>query len=128
MRSVLVVDDEPYVTRVTRLCLERAGYEVEVVADGKEALELLRWRQFDAVITDIVMPRMSGRELCTTIRESMPELDLPLLVLTSSSEEEHRDWARELPRTELLEKPVSPRQLVERLAELLGDDKSGDRP
>ena len=127
-KSILVVDDEPYVTRVTRLCLERAGYNVEVVPDGREALELLHWRQFDAIVTDIMMPRMSGRELCLAIRERMPDLDIPLLVMTSSSGDEHREWAGQLSKTEFLEKPLSPRLLLERLEQVLGvaDDDKGD--
>ena len=119
-KRILVVDDEPHITRVTKLCLERAGFEVEVAPDGLEALELLKWRPFHAVVTDIMMPRMAGRELCERIRERMPDLSIPLFVVTSSSEDEHREWARELDHTWFLEKPLSPRQLVREVCQALG--------
>jgi CheY-like chemotaxis protein len=117
MRSILVVDDEVFVTRVAKLALERAGYHVEVAADGEEALRSLGERRFDAVVTDLMMPRMNGRELCLAIHEHLAEQELLIFVATSSSEEEHRDWARELPRTEFLEKPLSLRWLIARLEE-----------
>ncbi len=112
MRCILVVDDEMFVTRVTKLSLEKAGYDVEVASDGEEALRVLRERHFDAVITDLMMPRMSGRELCLALHEEMPERELMIFIATSSSEAENRDWARELPNTLFLEKPLSLRRLV----------------
>ncbi len=115
MRCILVVDDEMFVTRVTKLSLEQAGYDVEVASDGEEALRVLRERHFDAVITDLMMPRMSGRELCLALHEEMPERELLILIATSSSEEENRNWARNLPNTLFLEKPLSLRRLVAEL-------------
>ncbi len=124
MRSILVVDDEAFVTRVTKLCLERAGYDVSVASDGEEALRMLHEHRFDAVITDLMMPRMDGRELCRVIHEQLPGDELLIFVATSSSEQEHRDWARELPRMVFLEKPLSLRRLIARLEDYYG--KSGD--
>ncbi len=72
MRSILVVDDEAFVTRVTKLALERAGYHVEVASDGEEALGSLGKCPFDVVITDLIMPRMSGRELCLATPDRAP--------------------------------------------------------
>ena len=118
-KTILIVDDEPQISRVTRHCLERAGYEVEIASNGVEALERLEWREFDAVITDIMMPRMTGRELCFAIRARLPDRKLPIFVMTSSLEEEHRDWAQEVSDTVFLEKPVGLRQLIRRLEEVL---------
>ena len=119
MRSILIVDDEPNVSRVTRLCLERAGYEVEIAPDGIEALERLRWREFDALLTDIMMPRMTGRELCKLVREQMAERDMPIFVMSSSIEPEHREWAARLGNTVFIEKPVSLKSLVQELGAVL---------
>ncbi len=127
MQSVLIVDDEPHISRVTRHCLERAGYEVEIAPDGREALELLEWREFDAVVTDIMMPRMGGRELCQTIRQRWPDRCLPIFVITSSIEQEHRDWASEISDAEFIEKPVSMQILTARLRQVLESvEKSED--
>jgi CheY-like chemotaxis protein len=120
MKSILVVDDEPHMTRVKKLSLERAGYQVEVARDGEEALEKLSLRPFDAVVTDLMMPRLNGRKLCEQIQEKMPERRPFIFVVTSSSQDEHREWASQLPRTEFLEKPLSLRHLVSRLRHHLG--------
>ena len=120
MTSLLVVDDEPRVSRVTKLCLERAGYDVEVAFDGAEALEKLVARPFDALITDLVMPRMTGRELCERIEETLRDRKFPIFVVTSSPEEEHREWAARMERVEFFEKPLSLRHLIARLEHHLG--------
>ncbi|MEE8558630.1 MAG: response regulator [Myxococcota bacterium] len=112
MKSILVVDDEPHVNRVMKLRLEEVGYRVEIASNGEEALEKLREESFDAMITDVLMPRMTGRELCQRIRKELPDVDLLIFVITSSSEIEHRDWVKEVPRAELIEKPVSPKRLI----------------
>ncbi len=127
MKSILVVDDEPHVSRVVKLRLEEVGYHVELASNGEEALEKLREESFDALITDVVMPRMTGRELCQRISKELPDLDLLIFVITSSSEIEHRDWINEVPRAELIEKPVSTTRLIARLQKRLeGERESQD--
>jgi len=71
------------------------------------------------LITDIQMPRMTGQELCHRVREALPERTFPILVMTSRVEREHRQWASALPGIEFLEKPLSPRKLVDILGVLL---------
>ncbi len=124
MKSILVVDDERHVSRVTKLRLEQEGYRVDVASDGEEALEKLRAQTFDALITDVMMPRMGGQVLCERIGEEYPDRKFFIFVLTSSTESEHRVWAGEMPRTEFLEKPLSLRHLVDRLRFHLGDEPS----
>lgn len=126
MKSILVVDDEPHVSRVVKLRLEEVGYHVELASNGEEALEKLREESFDAMITDVVMPRMTGRELCQRISKELPDVDLLIFVVTSSSEMEHRDWVNEVPRAELIEKPISTTRLIARLQRRL-EREPGDR-
>ena len=120
MKTILLVDDDPHVSRVTRLRLEEAGYEVEVAHDGEAALEKLLRRSFDALVTDVVMPKMNGRELCEQIESRLPDRKFFIFVVTSSTEDEHREWAANLARSEFLEKPLSLRHLVSRLEHHLG--------
>ena len=117
-RHILVVDDEPYATRVLKLKLQGEGYAVSVACDGQEALERIRERDFDAVVTDICMPRMSGRELTETVRSELPEREAFIFVSSSRPEEEARAWTRDLPRVAFIEKPLSLRRLAERLRAL----------
>jgi len=110
--KVLIVDDEPYILRVLQYKLECAGYEVETALDGLEALEKLQEINPTILITDIHMPRMSGKELCQKIKagsEPGPEL---ILVITSATEKENRVWTDEMDRTHFIEKPFSPRSVL----------------
>ena len=114
-RRVLVADDEAPTRRVVRLSLERAGYEVEEAANGAAALEALRARPFDVLVTDIEMPQMSGQELCWALADDPPPQPLVIFVVTGRSRE-LGGRQEELPNVEHLEKPVSLRQLLARIA------------
>jgi DNA-binding response OmpR family regulator len=122
---ILIVDDEPHVTRVLSLCLTRAGYDVDHAPDGAAALEKIGARPPDFLITDVNMPGMGGEQLCRAIHAQYPDRRFPILVMTSMTARENREWASKIPNTEFLEKPLSPRSLIDRLgahaAEKRGD-------
>jgi DNA-binding response OmpR family regulator len=115
MKRILVVDDEAHVTRVLKLYLERAGYAVEVCQNGHTGLELILGGAPDALITDIQMPRMSGRELCLALEKQLPNRSFPIFVMTSKTDREEREWTSGIFALELLEKPLSMRSVVARL-------------
>lgn len=115
-RTILLVDDEPHVIRVLRLMLEREGYEVASANDGAEALEKIDARRPDVMVSDIQMAGMDGRELCRTVRTRYPEARFPILVMTSMTASSEREWVKDLADVDFLEKPLSPRQLIARLA------------
>ncbi len=71
---VLVVDDDPFMTEILKLYLVRAGYEADVAENGLKALRRLESAPYDVVITDAVMPEMSGFELCEVVRERYPHI------------------------------------------------------
>ncbi|MFC5477438.1 response regulator [Massilia suwonensis] len=115
-RTILLVDDEPHVIRVLRLMLEREGYEVASANDGAEALAQIDARRPDVMVSDIQMAGMDGRELCRTVRARYPADGFPIFVMTSMTASSEREWVRELANVDFLEKPLSPRQLIARLA------------
>lgn len=116
MKRIHIVDDDPIVNRVVRLALQKEGYEVEVSTNGKEALKKVTHCTPDALITDIEMPQMTGEELCKEIHRLMPSRDFPIFVVTSLTAVEHRRWSNSIPDLNFLEKPISVRKLISRLA------------
>ena len=123
MKSILVVDDEPHATRLLKLRLEAVGYRVDLASNGEEALEKIGANSYDALLTDICMPRMTGRELCTEVRKQSANDAMVIFVITSRPEDEYRSWTRDLENLEFFEKPVSIRRLIETIGRCLD---SGD--
>lgn len=123
MKRVMIVDDHAPVLRVLRLGIEDAGYEVESASNGSECLVKLCDGLPDFLVTDIDMPRMNGKELCLAIEEQFPNRTFPVVVLTSRTELEHRDWTRDIANLSFMEKPVSVRRLVSFIGRALADDQ-----
>ena len=115
MERILIVDDEPHVIRILRMALEQSGYLVDDAANGIQAMEYLGKQHPDLIITDIDMPRMDGKELCMNINSTLPNRVFGIYVLTARAELEHRQWAKEIPNLEFMEKPVSIRKLLSKL-------------
>jgi len=110
--KVLIADDEPYVTRVLKLVLQKEGYDVTVVKNGKEALDVYTKQPPDILVTDVKMPHMGGRKLVKTIRSLEISTNIPVVVMTSTLESENRDWLHDVGNVSFLGKPVSPRDLL----------------
>ncbi len=125
MKKILIADDEPHVLRVMKMSLENEGYAVDTCANGMEALAQIEREHPDILITDIQMPQMTGEELCRHIEEYIPERNFLIFVLTSRTEIEHREWSRQIGNLQFLEKPVSIRNLIERL-DTYFSDATGD--
>ncbi len=116
MHRVLVVDDEPHVTRLVQQKLRSEGYDAVTAANGMEALSTMTTDgPFDAVVTDYNMPKMDGRQLCEAIGERFSGDDIPIFLVTARLEAPLKDWADGLPNVEFIEKPLSLRDLLGRL-------------
>ena len=115
MKRVLIADDEPQMTRVLKLHLERAGYAVETVPNGQAALSSILSRAPDVLVTDIQMPIMTGKQLCLAIEELCPQRLFPIFVMTSMTDRDNREWTQKISNLELLEKPLSMRALTTKL-------------
>ena len=121
MKRILIVDDHAPVIRVLKLGIEDAGYEVDTASNGAECLTKLFDRHPDFIVTDIDMPRMSGKELCLAIEDQFPDRKFPIVVLTSRTEMEHREWTREIQNLTFMEKPVSVRRLLSHIGSCFGE-------
>jgi two-component system, OmpR family, response regulator RegX3 len=113
---VLVVDDEPAILDSVTYALEREGFEIRTAADGEEAIEVAREGGFDAVILDVMLPRLSGTEVCRRLRA---ESGVPILMLTARDSELDRVVGLELGADDYVTKPFSLAELVSRVRALL---------
>ena len=124
MKKILIADDEPHIIRIIRLALERAGYQIDSAPNGEAALEKIHQQHPDILITDIQMPRMTGEELCKKINNEISERKFLIVVSTSRTEIEHREWSQEIPNLMFLEKPVSTRKLLSVLDDYFSNDET----
>jgi len=115
-QTVLVVDDESHIRDVVQYALEREGYRVLCTGDGREALGVLRAETVDLVVLDILMPELDGLSVCRKIRETS---QLPIIFLSSRSEEVDRILGLELGGDDYVTKPFSPRELATRVKAVL---------
>jgi len=118
-RTVLVVDDEPYIGRIIQLKLENGPYRVELVQDGVSALGRLESEQpIDLILLDIMMPRMSGLDVLARLRQIPHRRATPVIMLTAKGHEADREQAAVLGATDFLTKPFSPKKLLARIDEI----------
>ncbi len=111
-KRILVVDDEPQITRVLRTALTGSGYEVRTANDGHAGLRATREWQPDLVVTDISMPNMNGIELCRQLRA---ETTLPIIVLSVKGEEKTKVEALDAGADDYVTKPVGMDELLARV-------------
>jgi len=114
--KILVVDDEPSIREVVGLYLRRDGHDVISATDGEEALEVFRESEPDLVVLDLMLPKMSGLEVCRRMRA---DRRVPLIMLTARGEEEERIVGLSLGADDYVVKPFSPRELAARVAAVL---------
>ncbi|HEY1937184.1 MAG TPA: response regulator transcription factor [Candidatus Angelobacter sp.] len=109
---ILVVDDEPQIARVLRASLAVHGYEVQVANDGKAGLDAFDADRPDLVITDLSMPRLTGIELCESIRERS---HIPIIVLSVRGEDKDKIDALNKGADDYVTKPFSINELLARI-------------
>jgi DNA-binding response OmpR family regulator len=114
--NVLVVDDDPGVLDVVAFMLRREGFEVDEEKDGAAALAAARKRPYDIVILDVMLPGMSGTDVC---RELRSESDVPILMLTARDAEIDRVLGLELGADDYVTKPFSAAELLSRVRAIL---------
>jgi two-component system, OmpR family, alkaline phosphatase synthesis response regulator PhoP len=122
---VLIVDDEPNIVQLARLYLEREGYKVDAVGDGRSALAAVAQHPPVLMVLDIMLPEIDGLEVCRRLRASGNSL--PILMLTARDEDVDKILGLELGADDYLTKPFNPRELVARIKAILrrGEQRAG---
>jgi len=117
--TILVIEDEEDVTDLVRYHLKKAKFRVISAKDGAEGLDLAGTERPDAIILDIMLPRLNGFEVAKRLRAEESTRFIPLLILSAKGESESRIKGLELGADDYLPKPFSPRELVLRIQSLL---------
>ena len=115
-KRVLVVDDEKLIVKGIRFSLEQEGMEVACAYDGEEALEMAKQTEDDIILLDLMLPKLSGLEVCQQIRGFS---NVPIVMLTAKGEEVDKIVGLELGADDYIVKPFSPREVVARIKAIL---------
>jgi DNA-binding response OmpR family regulator len=122
--KILLVDDEIRIIEVLEAYLEREGYEIHSADNGIEALKKVKTIQPDLIILDLMLPDISGEEVCRLVRK---ESDVPILMLTAKSAEDDRINGIVMGADDYLTKPFSPREVVVRVQAILRRVKKSEK-
>ncbi len=115
-RTILVVDDEPNITRLLGMYLTKEGYTVETAVDGAAAVAKARATRYALILLDLMLPGMDGLEVCRTLRRTS---DVPIIMLTARSEDVDKIVGLEVGADDYVTKPFNPRELVARVKAVL---------
>jgi DNA-binding response OmpR family regulator len=115
-KQILIVEDEPSLAEVTGLYLKRAGFQVQIAHDGKQAMAILEKQIPDFVIMDIMLPEVDGISLTRWLRDRS---DVPIIMVTARREEVDRIAGLEMGADDYVVKPFSPQELVSRVRAVL---------
>ena len=118
-KSILLVDDDEEIRELLQTYLSRAGFQVRTVGDGAGFRQAIQDEVADLVILDVMLPDEDGFSLCRWVREHQRLAQMPVIMLTASSDEADRVIGLELGADDYLGKPFSPRELLARIKALL---------
>jgi DNA-binding response OmpR family regulator len=116
MKKILVVDDEPAIRDLVQMVLTREGYQVSVAQDGQTALTLVRSIQPDLILLDLMLPDISGHEVCKRINA---QYQIPIIMLTAKNDIVDKVLGLEFGADDYITKPFDTRELLARLKALL---------
>jgi DNA-binding response OmpR family regulator len=123
MKTILVVEDDRKIAKVVKVYLEGEGFRVFTAEKGKEALDIAMKESLSLVILDLMLPDMSGEEICQELKEIG---DFPVIMLTAKSSEEERVAGFALGADDYVVKPFSPRELMARVKAVMKRSQKQD--
>ena len=124
-RKILIIEDETDVADLLTLNLRKAGYRVSTVADGANGLQKVREDRPDFIVLDLMLPKMSGLEVCKILKNDTATSHIPILMLTAKAEEIDRIVGLEFGADDYVTKPFSPREILLRIRAIL---RRGETP
>ena len=119
MTRILVVEDDRDIAELIGRYLEKAGFSVEILAAGRDALVSIGKRPPDLMVLDLMLPQVDGLEVCRAVRSNEKTAAIPIIMLTARAEESERIVGLEMGADDYIAKPFSPNELVARVRALL---------
>lgn len=121
MFRILIAEDEPVLRMLIVDSLEDEGYEIDEVADGEEAIEKIQTTEYDLLILDYMMPKLTGIDVIEQTRKLGNRQDVKILMLSAKSQQEEQDKVLSAGANQFMSKPFSPLELIEKVEEMLGE-------
>jgi DNA-binding response OmpR family regulator len=113
MGTILVIEDDERILKALQRLFSSEGYEIRSAANGKQGLEMFASPGLDAVVLDLMLPEMSGRDVCRSMKQTSP--DTPVVILSAISDVADKVLLLELGADDYVTKPFSPRELLARV-------------
>ena len=121
-RRILIVDDEPSIAKILRKQLEVAGYDVNVAVDGLDGLTKAQASLPELLVLDVMLPKMGGYEVCSTLKKDPKTQHIPILMLTAKAQRQDQEVGLQAGANAFLTKPFQLEELLEKARALLGPD------
>jgi DNA-binding response OmpR family regulator len=118
-KTILIADDEPNIVAAIEFLLQQSGYEVHIAYNGEQALELVEACVPDLVLLDVMMPKKSGYEVCTRVRERADWRHIKIVMLSAKGREAEVNKGLAVGADLYVTKPFSTRELMAKIKELL---------
>ena len=125
---ILVAEDDRDIAELIAHFLQKQGWEPYLVASGDEAVAYARRHAIDVVVLDVMLPGLSGLEVCRLLRSDKTTEDIPIIMVTARAEETDRIVGLDIGADDYLAKPFSPNELIARVRALLRRAKRADAP
>lgn len=119
-RTILVVDDEPFICRSLTFVLRKDNYRVLEARNGEEALAVIREHRPDLVFLDVMMPKINGFQVTEQVRADPSLSGVKIILLTAKGQESDREVGRVAGANDYMTKPFSPTKILDRAREILG--------
>ena len=112
MERILAIDDNPQIQKLVTVNLQARGYIVQTASSGEEAMDLFKIGQFDLILLDLILPGISGIDVCMWIRQ---QSDIPIIVLSAREDEELKVRALDAGADDYVTKPFSQEEMLARV-------------
>lgn len=119
MSKILIIDDSPTEVHILKGFLDKNGFDVVVAPDGKSGIKVAIDEQPDLILMDVVMPGVNGFQATRKLSKTEETKDIPVVMVTTKSQETDRIWGMRQGAVDYLVKPVKEQQLVDKIKEVL---------